>query len=130
MCSGSTSLADCKNWRIWASSHATGPDGIEVTGPKPGALRNGPGSDRRQRSNTLGGGAVEARILPINFLQREEPTSMSDTKLIEAVKALIKAAKPFLKDTVVTETSGTIPLIERLEEAIEEAQKRLDEVGL
>ena len=55
---------------------------------------------------------------------------MSDTKLIEAVKALIKAASPFLLDTVVTETSGTIPLMDRLEEAIEEAQKRLDEVGL
>ena len=53
---------------------------------------------------------------------------MSDTKLIEAVKALIEAARPFLLDTVVTETSGTIPLMERLEEAIEEAQERLDEV--
>ena len=55
---------------------------------------------------------------------------MSDTKLIEAVRVLIDAAKPFLKDTVVTETSGTIPLMDRLEEAIEEAQTRLDKVGL
>ena len=53
---------------------------------------------------------------------------MNDTELIEALEALIEAAKPFLKDTVVTETSGTIPLMERLEEAIEKAQEWLEAV--
>ena len=55
---------------------------------------------------------------------------MSDTKLIEAVKALVEAAKPFLDDTVVTETIGTIPLLDKLQEAIDDAQRRLYEVGL
>ena len=54
---------------------------------------------------------------------------MSDSRLIEALKALIEAAKPFLKDTVVTETSGTIPLMDKLQEAIDDSQRRLYEVG-
>ena len=53
---------------------------------------------------------------------------MIDSKLIEALRALVEAAKPFLNDTVVTETSGTIPLLDKLEEAIDDAQCRLDEV--
>lgn len=53
---------------------------------------------------------------------------MIDSRLIDAVRALIEAAKPFLMDTVVTETSGTIPLLDKLQEAIDDAQCRLDEV--
>jgi hypothetical protein len=53
---------------------------------------------------------------------------MSSSRLIEAIKALVEAAKPFLKDTVVTETSGTIPLLDKLQEAIDDAQSRMDEV--
>ena len=53
---------------------------------------------------------------------------MINSRLIEAVKALIEAAKPFLNDTVVTETSGTIPLLDKLQEAIDDVQCRLDEV--
>ena len=54
---------------------------------------------------------------------------MINSRLIEAVKALIEAAKPFLNDTVVTETSGTIPLLDKLQEAIDDVQRRLYEVG-
>lgn len=39
------------------------------------------------------------------------------------IKELIDAAKPFLSGDIVVETSGTIPLMERLEEAIERAEK-------
>lgn len=38
---------------------------------------------------------------------------------------LIKAAKPFLRSDVVTETCGTIPLMDELEEAIKEVEKEL-----
>ena len=54
---------------------------------------------------------------------------MTNSRLIEALKALVEAAKPFLDDTVVTETSGTIPLLDKLQEAIDDAQRRLYEVG-
>jgi hypothetical protein len=39
---------------------------------------------------------------------------------------LMKAAKPFTSGDIVTETMGTIPLMERLEEAIDEAEKLLE----
>jgi hypothetical protein len=40
--------------------------------------------------------------------------------------ALIAAAKPFTNDDVVDETSGTIPLMEKLRKAIEAAEKQLE----
>ena len=39
----------------------------------------------------------------------------------EILRELIDAAKPFTSGDVVDETSGTIPLMERLEDAIEAA---------
>ena len=46
---------------------------------------------------------------------------MTETKeFIQAVKELLDAAKPFINDDIVTETTGTIPLVERLESAVEE----------
>jgi len=45
-----------------------------------------------------------------------------EIKLIEALLELIAASKHFLRDGVVDETSGTIPLIEALEDAIEKAE--------
>ena len=50
---------------------------------------------------------------------------LSDSELARALQELIAAARPFLLDTVVTQTSGTIPRIDRLEEAIEKAQDYL-----
>lgn len=41
---------------------------------------------------------------------------------IAVLQRLIEAARPFLDGKIVTETSGTIPLMEELEKAIEEAQ--------
>ena len=58
--------------RRWALSLAMGLAGIEAIEHRPRALRNGPESDQRQRSNTLGDGAVEAKIPAINFLRHEE----------------------------------------------------------
>ena len=43
----------------------------------------------------------------------------------EAVKALVDAAKPFTNPNIVDETSGTIPLMERLKKAIEDAEKSI-----
>lgn len=45
----------------------------------------------------------------------------------EALQKLIEASRPFTDDDTVTETSGTIPLMEALEDAIEVAEKALDE---
>jgi hypothetical protein len=45
------------------------------------------------------------------------------------LKKMIEAALPFLSGDVVTETSGTIPLMERLEEVITEAKALLDKKG-
>jgi hypothetical protein len=47
--------------------------------------------------------------------------------LQEALRQLIEAAKPFTSGDVVTETSGTIPLMEALERAIHEAEDSLNE---
>ena len=41
------------------------------------------------------------------------------------LERLIKAAEPFLSGNVVDETSGTIPLMEELRAAIEEAKEEL-----
>ena len=38
---------------------------------------------------------------------------------VKLIRGLILAAKPFLSGDVVDETSGTIPLMETLEDAIE-----------
>lgn len=46
---------------------------------------------------------------------------------IECVRKLIAAAKPFLSGDVVDETSGTIPLLEQLEDAISDAENMCDE---
>ena len=43
----------------------------------------------------------------------------------EIIKALIEASKPFASGDVVTETSGTIPLTDRLKAAIELAEKAM-----
>lgn len=43
----------------------------------------------------------------------------------EALKALIDAAKPFTDQNIVDETYGTIPLMERLKKAIEDAEKSM-----
>jgi hypothetical protein len=40
--------------------------------------------------------------------------------------ALIAAAKPFTSGDVVDETSGTIPLMEALQKAIDAAEKAID----
>ena len=70
-----------------------GPAGIEAIEHRPRALRNGPGSDQRQRSSTLGGGAVEARILAINFLQHEEPMKDPVIFFLEGKIAQIEASR-------------------------------------
>jgi hypothetical protein len=44
------------------------------------------------------------------------------TNEISAIRKLIEAAKPFTSGETVTETSGTIPLMEELEDAIEAAE--------
>ena len=44
----------------------------------------------------------------------------------EIIEELIAAAEPFLSPDVVDETSGTIPLMERLRLAIEAAKKATD----
>ncbi len=41
------------------------------------------------------------------------------------IKELIEAAKPFLSGDVVDETSGTIPLMDRLENAIDAVEEEL-----
>ena len=57
--------------------------------------------------------------------ERKAKVDLRDSELARALQELIAAARPFLLDTVVTQTSGTIPRIDRLEEAIEEAQDYL-----
>jgi hypothetical protein len=49
---------------------------------------------------------------------------MADNAII---RELIEAARPFIDGAVVTETSGTIPLMDRLEAAIEAAETFLEE---
>lgn len=43
-------------------------------------------------------------------------------KVITALKHLVTAAKPFLSDKVIVETTGTIPLLDSLDKAIENAE--------
>jgi len=45
---------------------------------------------------------------------------------ISTIRKLIEAAKPFTSGETVTETSGTIPLMEELEDAIEAAEAILE----
>jgi hypothetical protein len=45
---------------------------------------------------------------------------------ISTIRKLIEAAKPFTSDETVTETSGTIPLMEELEDAIEAVEAILE----
>ena len=47
---------------------------------------------------------------------------------INAVVELKNAAEPFTSGDIVTELTGTIPLMERLKEAIEEIDKLITEV--
>lgn len=49
-------------------------------------------------------------------------------KLIAALMDLIKAAKPFLSDRVIVETTGTLPLLDSLDKAIDNAEVLLSEV--
>ena len=53
---------------------------------------------------------------------------MTKGQIVSIIKELIEAAKPFLSGDVVDETSGTILLIERLEQAIETGECWLEEV--
>jgi len=46
------------------------------------------------------------------------------------MQELIEAARPFTEDTTVTETSGTIPLMYALEQAIEAAKNLLEEIPI
>ena len=43
-------------------------------------------------------------------------------KAIAALKALVDAAKPFLSDKVIVETTGTLPLLDALGKAIDNAE--------
>lgn len=54
---------------------------------------------------------------------------MTDEQKAQIVRELMEAAMPFLDWRVVDETSGTIPLMERLEQAIEEGKRLLRELG-
>ena len=45
----------------------------------------------------------------------------------EIIRELIEAVEPFNSGDIVDETSGTIPLMERLEKAIEAAKTLLEE---
>ncbi len=49
---------------------------------------------------------------------------MSDD-LVKAILELIEASRPFTGGDVVDETSGTIPLMDRLEEAISQMESAL-----
>ena len=44
----------------------------------------------------------------------------------DIIKELIESAKPFLSGDVVDETCGTIPLMDRLEKAIEAVEAQED----
>lgn len=46
---------------------------------------------------------------------------------MKELRKLIEAARPFLSGDTVTETCGTIPLMNKLEKAIEAAEKVLKE---
>ena len=54
--------------------------------------------------------------------------SLFEFRYLVALKALLKAAKPFLSDTVIVETTGTLPLLDALDEAIGNAEILLTEV--
>jgi hypothetical protein len=45
---------------------------------------------------------------------------------ISKIKELIEAAKPFLSGYTVDETTGTFPLMERLEEAIDAVEEEME----
>ncbi len=47
----------------------------------------------------------------------------------ELLRELIEAARPFTSGDTVTETSGTIPLMEALEDVIEKAEAWLRATG-
>ena len=49
-------------------------------------------------------------------------------KIVAALKDLVDAAKLFLSDTVIVETTGTIPLLDGLDKAIGNAEVLLSEV--
>ena len=51
-----------------------------------------------------------------------------NAKAMAALKALVDAAKPFLSDRVIVETTGTLPLLDALDKAIDNAQFLLSEV--
>lgn len=42
---------------------------------------------------------------------------------LQAITELIEAARPFLDTNIVDETSGTLPLMDRLKQAIEQAEE-------
>lgn len=49
-------------------------------------------------------------------------------KIVAALVDLIRAAKPFLSDRVIVETTGTISLLDSLDKAIDNAEVLLSEV--
>ena len=49
------------------------------------------------------------------------------TEQIKVFKELIEAAKPFLSQYTVDLTGGTIPLMNRLDSAVEEAERTIEE---
>jgi signal transduction histidine kinase len=58
-----------------------------------------------------------------------EHSNVSYKELINSVKALIQAAKPFLNDSMVLLASAVADAQDTLEAAIEDVEKVLDEVA-
>jgi hypothetical protein len=63
------------------------------------------------------------RIFTLDELPEVDNTETDPVK--RALFDLMKAAAPFTNGDIVTETSGTIPLMESLEDAIKNAQEVL-----
>ena len=55
---------------------------------------------------------------------------MNNSSVQQIIEELINAAAPFLSDDVVDETTGTIPLMIRLEKAIKQMKIELKKGGL
>jgi len=47
-------------------------------------------------------------------------------EVIDIMRELINASQPFISGDIVTETSGTIPLMDKLEDTIEKAESILE----
>ena len=55
---------------------------------------------------------------------------MAADRVTELAKRLIKAAQPFLSGNVVDETTGTIPLMADLSDAIDELEAEIEAAAL